>query len=212
MITLLNLIQEDSNLKDGWVVGMRKGFNGELEYYIKLGGDHINIENIIDPVDYFDLTTGDGIIRGAPSKIVSVRNPVSDQSPISYTPIIKLAEPDEDTNIMFVNFEGNPSESIIGVELINCKAVNSFIWNNNFSQVFTIIAVGILNTKLSNITIKTGIIGGKTISRQTMLFPPTQPVPSTSIKIEHENTRLDGNIEEPTIVHPILDLESICIN
>ena len=117
MIHLSNNVSSERIPETGWVVNIRR--NSETNIYeVTTKNSEPNVRLLIDPKDYFELTTQFGIDQRALSKLVSIQ--IGDM----LIPMLKKVDyAEDDVNTILFYIELDIGESIIDINLTNLAAV-----------------------------------------------------------------------------------------
>jgi hypothetical protein len=204
MIKVLNLPIDGSQSK-GWMVHIDKTDPANPKYDIKLGGIDTPVTFTLDPAYYMDLTLLEGINTRAMTKLVTQTNQDG-----MMTPMITIGTEDDDQTLMFIYFECAVGESIINIWFENCIAVKFDIEVLEFLTRVTILAVGIDRNLATDVTIRYGRIGGRTLSFHTIRYAAAiTPSLKTDIFSDKEVYPSGQYIQAEEMYIRLLDLSTI---
>jgi hypothetical protein len=182
MIKVLNLV--DDSKPSGWIVDIDN--SGEKPAHtLKLSGVDSNVSILIDPDDYKELTVPQAINPRVPSKLSIFRN--GDE----VRPMLKLATPEEDTTISFLNYETQVGETVVAISLNNCIAIDCEVKEENFKSRVTIAVVGVDSSLATEVHIQYGLLGGRSLTTQTIRFAPASR-PSVAAQLFTDTVRVES--------------------
>jgi len=208
MIHLSNNVSSERIPETGWVVNIRR--NSETNIYeVTTKNSEPNVRLLIDPKDYFELTTQFGIDQRALSKLVSIQ--IGDM----LIPMLKKVDyAEDDVNTILFYIELDIGESIIDINLTNLAAVSYSIGEIDNKQYLALICSAIDSNSTSKINIEYGYIGGRSLSSKTFSYSSMQEKiknRSIGINIDSNITSIDKIEVMPYDIN-IIDLNSILIN